>query len=238
MAQERGGGAARSAAAGGPRPNPAAGWNRMMIDDVHLAFPTPILQHHFENTEGLNTALNRIVQKHEKRKPGKQVSLVDGWHSETDLLAWPEPEIQTLRQMIFEAVQYMSNVVSDTTASPLAFPVAAAEAWANVSRDRAYHKVHNHMGSTWSGVYYVATGTSNRSAPDSGTIEFLDPRPNGESGTLVGAPFTSKLRFQPEPGLMVLFPSWIYHYVNPFRGKGTRISIAFNLNLGAPERQG
>jgi hypothetical protein len=33
----------------------------------------------------------------------------------------------------------------------------------------------------------------------------------------------------PEPGLMVLFPSYIPHMVNPHKGAETRISIAFNL---------
>ena len=33
------------------------------------------------------------------------------------------------------------------------------------------------------------------------------------------------------PGMMVIFPRWLYHYVNPVHGKGERISIAFNLRL-------
>ena len=40
-----------------------------------------------------------------------------------------------------------------------------------------------------------------------------------------------KLVLDPKPGLMVIFPSWLYHYVNPFHGAGERISIAFNINL-------
>ena len=34
---------------------------------------------------------------------------------------------------------------------------------------------------------------------------------------------------RPEPGLMVLFPSYIPHMVFPHRGKRPRISIAFNF---------
>ncbi len=30
---------------------------------------------------------------------------------------------------------------------------------------------------------------------------------------------------------MVLFPSWLFHQVRPYRGQGLRISIAFNLGL-------
>jgi hypothetical protein len=35
--------------------------------------------------------------------------------------------------------------------------------------------------------------------------------------------------FRAEAGMMVLFPSWLYHFVNPFFGDGERISIAFNI---------
>ena len=40
-----------------------------------------------------------------------------------------------------------------------------------------------------------------------------------------------KLRVPPEACLMLLFPSWLYHYVNTFHGQGERISIAFNVTL-------
>ena len=36
---------------------------------------------------------------------------------------------------------------------------------------------------------------------------------------------------RPKPGLLFLFPSWLMHQVRPYRGTGTRISIAFNLSL-------
>ena len=31
-------------------------------------------------------------------------------------------------------------------------------------------------------------------------------------------------------GLLLMFPSWLNHFVNPFMGGGERISIAFNLD--------
>ena len=35
--------------------------------------------------------------------------------------------------------------------------------------------------------------------------------------------------FKPKVGKMVLFPSWLWHQVQPFRGKGLRRSFSFNL---------
>ncbi len=36
---------------------------------------------------------------------------------------------------------------------------------------------------------------------------------------------------RPEAGAMILFPAWLSHSARPYRGDGTRISIAFNLSV-------
>ena len=38
-----------------------------------------------------------------------------------------------------------------------------------------------------------------------------------------------KLRIRPTEGLLVLFPSYLFHRTIPFSGDGTRISIAFDV---------
>ena len=35
---------------------------------------------------------------------------------------------------------------------------------------------------------------------------------------------------RPVAGAMLLFPAWLSHAVRPYRGNGTRISVAFNLS--------
>ena len=45
---------------------------------------------------------------------------------------------------------------------------------------------------------------------------------------LAGSKLEERHLIDPTPGLMVLFPSWLQHFVHPFFGKGERISIAFN----------
>ena len=51
---------------------------------------------------------------------------------------------------------------------------------------------------------------------------------------LPGNPFGQRLTIDPEPGLMLMFPSWLRHAVHPFMGKGERITVAFNLAVGEP----
>jgi hypothetical protein len=44
-----------------------------------------------------------------------------------------------------------------------------------------------------------------------------------------GSPFGQRAVVRAEAGTMVVFPSWLYHFVNPFYGDGTRVSVAFNV---------
>jgi hypothetical protein len=44
-------------------------------------------------------------------------------------------------------------------------------------------------------------------------------------------PFGRTIAIPPETGRMVVFPSWLYHWVNPYQGTGERISIAFNSRV-------
>jgi len=51
----------------------------------------------------------------------------------------------------------------------------------------------------------------------------MDPRGGNVHG--------GKEIIQPEPGLLIVFPAWLFHYVNPYHGDGERISIAWNFNV-------
>jgi hypothetical protein len=82
-------------------------------------------------------------------------------------------------------------------------------------------------------VYYVDAGTVNPDRPLSGVLEFLDPRAGVEAVTAPGDPYGEPLRVRPESGLMVVFPSWLYHWVHPYFGELPRIAVSFNVGLRA-----
>jgi uncharacterized protein (TIGR02466 family) len=63
-----------------------------------------------------------------------------------------------------------------------------------------------------------------------GTLEFYDPRPFTEMVEVPGNPYGQRIIIRPQPGLLVLFPSWLYHFVHPTESDSPRISIAFNAS--------
>ena len=78
-----------------------------------------------------------------------------------------------------------------------------------------------------SGVYYVAVPEPEPGDdPRAGWIEFN--RPGYGIPPLSGSAGIETIC--PEPGMAILFPSYVWHGTIPFSGGGERISIAFDLH--------
>ncbi len=96
--------------------------------------------------------------------------------------------------------------------------------WAVVLEGEGYQVPHIHPAAWLSGVYYVQVPDIANAGGHDGWIEFGQPGPEYH--------FSAKptLRLvKPEPGLMVMFPSYLFHRTVPFESEETRISIAFDV---------
>ena len=124
----------------------------------------------------------------------------------------------------------------DATAGPGVFEGRLSlSAWATVCRAGAYHAPHSHPDSAWSGVYYVDAGTDSPEHPLSGMLELVDPRAGVDAVTAPGDPYGEPVRIRPDAGLLVIFPSWLYHWVHPYEGQTPRVAVSFNAALEKPK---
>ena len=103
------------------------------------------------------------------------------------------------------------------------------EMWVNVLDTGGHQAMHNHANSFISGVVYLTpTHESARTVfmKSPGGVDFTFK--NDHAGVAVG-PYNAEkwISPSPEPGDMVLFPSYLMHAVPPNAG-GQRISLAFN----------
>ena len=198
--------------------------------NVSYAFSTPILMQVWPESTQLNAELQELVLARERADKGVIKSNLGGWQSEQGLFHWQHPAIAVLQQRVREATIEITSQTCGQALQGLAMDMHV-NGWANVSRDRSYNRIHAHSECTWSGVYYVSTGEPDPAVTDNGAIEFFNAGLTAHGGVLPGRPFGGQLRVSPEPGLMVMFPSWLPHWVHPFQGSGTRISLAFNVTL-------
>jgi len=106
---------------------------------------------------------------------------------------------------------------------------AIKEMWVNVLDEGGRQAMHNHANSFISGVVYLTP-----THPSSRTVFMKSPGghdfsfKNDHAGVVTGAFNAEKwISPQPEPGDLVLFPSYLMHAVPPNEGE-RRITLAFN----------
>jgi uncharacterized protein (TIGR02466 family) len=196
--------------------------------DLVTLFACPFLSYTWPESEALNKELRQSILAHEREHPqrGQAKSNVGGWHSEMGQLGFCGAAGKTL-------VARMSALVNEATRRVLAGRDYAPfnwtlEAWSNVNRTGDFNRMHIHGMSTWSGTYYVDDGDPPEDAALGTALEISDPSAQ-RATTFFPTILSPGIFIRPQPGLMVLFPSFVPHMVMPHRGKRPRISIAFNF---------
>ncbi len=193
--------------------------------EVTSVFPTLVGRFRVPDAEAMNHDLRALILAEEAEYRSLGRSNVGGWHSKPDLLDRDAPAVAALTQWLTFALKQMIAA----SAGPGAFAGSlAVSAWASICRNGAYHAPHSHPDSAWSGVYYVDAGAPAPSQPLSGVLEFLDPRSGVDAVSTPGDPYGAPVRVQPEAGLLVIFPSWLFHWVHPYLGATDRIAVSFN----------
>ena len=100
--------------------------------------------------------------------------------------------------------------------------------WVNLLQPGGHHAGHIHPHSILSGTLYV------EAPKGSGVIRFEDPRlPQMMAAPVRADDAPEDLRtfftVEPEPGLLLMWESWLRHEVLPGKGKAERLSISFNF---------
>ena len=181
-------------------------------------FPTIIYAKDFELD--LNQMAQNIIQWSKEDK-GVQKTNVNGWHSETNMHSKPEykPLVDELFKMVYDV---FNEEWLDGQAR-------LGNMWANINPPKGYNKPHVHPNALFSGVYYV------KAPINSGQLVCTDPRPGIQTcmpNRKKGQPpkhLWRDLHLQPKENRAIIFPSWLWHSVQPNESNDIRISVSFNF---------
>lgn len=105
--------------------------------------------------------------------------------------------------------------------------VLLGQSWATVLDAGGWVRPHDHAGAHYSSVLYLDAGDG-----EGGELVLMDPR-GAVSGDLPLARDPGQFRLTPKTGLMVVFPAFLTHYVEPYRGSAPRVAVASNVRLSA-----
>ena len=192
---------------------------------MHLFFSTPIWVSKIDNHENLNVdMLNYITDLKNKDSKGIVKSNFNGWHSKNFNLKedMPAKFISCISKDINTALNDMGWDLTSQF-------IKITNMWSIINEEGAFNQKHHHSNSDISAAYYVSAHEN------CGDIVFYDPRPaRVYKFPIINSP--NKLNatinsVKPESGLLVLFPSYLEHSVNPNLSNKKRIVISFNLSL-------
>lgn len=125
-----------------------------------------------------------------------------------------------------------ANTMSDDDFNRLRFD---QHCWFHITRDGGFFQTHNHPNASWSAIYCVDPGDDDAVDYAAGHVGFDDPRTN--AGMHIDAANRdlrrdmsfNAFRIRPKVGELFVFPSYVRHWVEPYRGQRPRITIAANF---------
>ena len=195
------------------------------MPNPNLFFPTPVWVSKLENYSNTNEKIFSYIKYLQKNdSDGIIRSNIKGWHSKDFDLKDEAP--QEFIKLISENIK---NVLDDMNWDNKSQIPKITSMWAIINKQNSFNERHHHGNSALSAAYYV------RANEESGDIVFYDPRPaftfshpeNSEINNLNG----QTKSITPKSGMLVLFPGYLEHSVQPSRSNDDRIVISFNVSL-------
>ena len=198
-------------------------WREGFVD----LWPTTFVQRKLADHKEPNRALVDLISEMERAKRDLTTD-----YRQPDLFNVDHLGVNWLRTNVNETVDgYLKHLGMNYAVN------CTVQGWPNINRFGDYHDAHNHPRAYLSGTYYVkmpATLEKLRSRSDvrPGCITFYDPRPGVNMTAIKGDPYVNpEYTVKPEPGMLLMWPAFINHFVHPNLSKQTRISVSFNIVL-------
>lgn len=182
----------------------------------------------------LAMSLSAAVGRHHNsvRQPGDQ-SLRNGSQTSGNIFARNDAELNAFRDRLIERVGRYVHGLPDDPAHPfygrkgeaIGKGIGISGAWSVRLRSQGFHVSHFHpQGWISSACYLQLPGAVNDpTQPQAGWIQF------GQPPAEIGTTLSPRRVVRPEPGMLVLFPSSMWHGTIPFADQTDRITIAFDV---------
>lgn len=112
--------------------------------------------------------------------------------------------------------------------------------WLNINKEHGYNLPHGHPNTHFACVYYVKVPEDSQAPihfinPDAGKLNWassMDKFENDWNETSYRSDLKVDYTHDPKEGDLLIFPSYLLHYVEQNRCSEDRVCIAFNLSLG------
>lgn len=170
----------------------------------------------------LACSLRRLHKLH--RHPLQQ-SLSNGTQTTQNLMEVDDPAIRAFFKAIDGPIRHHIQAIGhgeDPTRKRNTGGYRLHSIWSVQLQPNGYHVNHVHPDGWLSSACYIDLPPAIQRDRE-GWLKF------GEPGSATKPPLPPEHFVKPEPGLLALFPSHMWHGTVPFTGDGTRLTIAFDI---------
>lgn len=193
--------------------------------------PVPFLMTELPNYDKINKTLINITKKLKDKnvliKKNQEI-----YNKDTDIWEYTNAivpvnkilnikndDIRYLKKFILDNILELNNIGSKSDK----WSITINESWIQTYHNGDFLNLHNHVIDSnlntktkyWSGAYYVDSGHVDNDKTYSGILTF---HINGHNWNI-----------KPRPGLLLMWPSYILHHVNPYFGDSERIMVSWNI---------
>lgn len=211
---------------------------------MQALWPVPIDVQRCPDAEAINPVLVRALRAIRAMDTAAESS--NFYASNDDLISRLQlPEFAVLINFMAGAVQHLAKQ-SNLEAWPsgkLMMDLQFVGCWFQIQNGHAFHDVHTHGNCSWSGVYYLQIDSSAQRRKHqvlgelNGVTRFYGPYTQFQAGAYMdmGNAYLQRnsIDIQPEPGMLVIFPSFLAHKAMAYEGDNDRIIISFNAQINA-----
>ena len=166
--------------------------------------------------------LDYIYWEYDNDPEGRTISNRGGWQSSVDYTAEDNPLLDVIENTLGH--EFFFRTLKDKE-----FHIE--DLWININSPGAFNHKHNHPGSVFSGVLWV-------NAPkDSGQLVLDNPNAFTMWDEMTSysdefqkiLPVHPAYYMTPTEGMMIIFPSSLYHKVDLNESEENRVSVSFNI---------
>mgnify|MGYP000274166420 CR=1 FL=1 len=204
-------------------------------------FATPIYKTMCGNAEGLGSLKDYLLRQQSvktfKNIDSPQPSPAGVFESHFNLFDIQAEEIQSLKEKLYQHLMQYLMEVNNCKASDLDQLSFKNESWVHITAKGGYFQTHNHPMAAVSMVYCVAPGEEGLDDKENGSFVMHDPRYNASmyidpaNHEIIRAYSFNGGRFRFKADELLIFPSYLYHTVEPYNGITPRITIAANFSF-------
>ena len=220
-----------------------------MGPECQFLWPTPIGLHQYADAETVNAKLvDAFAEGRAEQERRRGETPGPFFASDDDLLDRVKlPEWQDVVRFIVDGLVATVRGANraEWAGQDFDLQVGIEGMWFQCSREGAFHDVHTHGNCSWSGVYIVQIDERERRVGHrvygeaNGVTRLYGPPFNALGGAYIDIAnaylMPPSRDIEPNPGQLLVFPSWLPHQAMPYDGELERVIISFNAGIHATQ---